>query len=60
MTADPEEPRDPAYEAAGRSPGMRLLFRCVKTVSKPHLLRVPGLLSSEEQIPQIIVNVRIW
>jgi len=37
-----------------------LLSRCAKTVSESHLLRVPGLLSSEEQIPQIVVNVRSW
>jgi hypothetical protein len=29
-------------------------------VSELHLLRAPGLLSSEEQIPQIVVNIRIW
>jgi hypothetical protein len=37
-----------------------LLSRCAKTVSESHLLRTPGLLSSEEQIPQIVVNVRSW
>jgi hypothetical protein len=35
-------------------------FCCVKTVSERQTLRVPRLLSSEEQIPQIIVNVRTW
>jgi hypothetical protein len=48
-----------AWQARGHLRGMHLLFRCIRAVSKPHLLRVPGLLSSEEQIPQI-VNVRSW
>src|SRR5580700_11376869 len=37
-----------------------LLSGCAKTVSEPHVLILPGLLSSEEQIPQIVVNVRSW
>lgn len=38
----------------------RLPFCCVKTVSERQPLRVPGLLSSEEQIPQIVVKIRNW
>ena len=42
----------------------RYSYCCVKTVSEPHLLRGPGLLSSEEQIPQIVESnknrIEIW